>query len=349
LYKTCAIQPRLKGVDVVAEMTPLLDGDITMHETGMRIEETIADPIAVEQSSQEECPGVTHWVCLASELAKTNSKSLNVALVRDEFDADTLDDNLDIEQHVEKNDETTSSESDEESTQSSVDTPLDAPVGIGGEGNEANVSPSAVTLCDVLTSSRIDWGSYYIDEELRALKLKHINFQDYPNHRNISHIGSTVCDSAVVDDEGNPMIQEEVIKKGQLFESLNVIKFFFQDYVVRHHQPFYVVKSNKDVRYIIRCQISSCSWSVWLRRTENEIHQWRVSRVKQTHTSGTSKVRHIHSQCTTKYLGHRIMSIVWADSDITVDALIEVIQYLTTYQVCYGKASRVKEHILTLL
>jgi hypothetical protein len=84
-----------------------------------------------------------------------------------------------------------------------------------------------VTLCDVPTSSHIDWGLYYTDEELRALKLKHINLQDYQNHNDISHIGSVVCDSVVVDDEGNPWIGEEVIKKGQLFESLDAVKFFF--------------------------------------------------------------------------------------------------------------------------
>jgi hypothetical protein len=77
--------------------------------------------------------------------------------------------------------------------------------------------------------------------------LKHINLQDYPNHKDISHIGSTICDSVVVDDEGNPRAREEVIKKGQLFELLDAVKFFFQDYVVCLHRPLYVAKSNKDV------------------------------------------------------------------------------------------------------
>jgi hypothetical protein len=40
--------------------------------------------------------------------------------------------------------------------------------------------------------------------------------------------------------------------------------------------------------------------------------------------------------------------IVWADSDITVVALIEAINFLTTYQVSYGKAWRAKEHALAL-
>jgi hypothetical protein len=45
-----------------------------------------------------------------------------------------------------------------------------------------------------------------------------------------------------MDEEENPRVRDEVIKKGQLFESLDEVKFFFQDYVVRHHHPFYVVK-----------------------------------------------------------------------------------------------------------
>jgi hypothetical protein len=87
----------LKGGQVVVEMALLPGGEIIVHEMGMRTEETIADPVAVDQRSQEECQGVTHRVSLASELAKINSKSLNLALVRDESDANMLDQNLDIE------------------------------------------------------------------------------------------------------------------------------------------------------------------------------------------------------------------------------------------------------------
>jgi hypothetical protein len=64
---------------------------MTMHEMSMTTDEIIVDPIAVEVPSQEQCQGATHMVSLGSELVKTNSESLNLALVRDEFDADTLD------------------------------------------------------------------------------------------------------------------------------------------------------------------------------------------------------------------------------------------------------------------
>jgi hypothetical protein len=126
----------------------LFAGEITVHENGMTTEETITDPITIEQPSQEELHGVTHTVSLASELTKTNSEVLNLAVVTNEFDANTFDENVDTEQHIEEDDETARSESDEELT--------------------------GVTPYDVPTSSRIDWGSYYTDEELRALKLKHI-------------------------------------------------------------------------------------------------------------------------------------------------------------------------------
>jgi hypothetical protein len=83
--------------------------------------------------------------------------------------------------------------------------------------------------------------------------LKHITLQDYPNHKDMSQIGSALCDSAVVDDEGNPRVQEEVIKKGQMFETLDAVNLFFQEYAVHHHRPYYVTKSNKNVPYIIKC------------------------------------------------------------------------------------------------
>jgi hypothetical protein len=202
-------------------------GEINVHDIGVMTEEHVVGPIAVEHPSQEELQGVTYRVSLASELAKTNSKALNLAVVTDEFDADTFDENVDTKQHVKEDEETARSESDEENMQPSVGIAPDAVVGAGGEGNEANVPSSAVIPCDVSTSSRINWGSYYTNEELRALKLKHINLQDYPNHKDISHIGSVVCDSAVINDEGNLRVQEEVIKEGQLFESLDVVQLFF--------------------------------------------------------------------------------------------------------------------------
>jgi hypothetical protein len=218
---------------VVVEIAPLPVSEINVHDTGVTIEETIVDPIMVEQPSQEEWQGVTHRVSLGSELAKINSKALNVAVVTDEFDADKFAKNVDTEQYIEEDDETGRSKSDEENMQPLVDIAPDAAVDPGGEGNEANVPSSSVTLYDIPTSSHIDWASYYTNEELRVLKLKHISLQDYPNHNDISYIGSVVCDSAVVDDEVNLRVHEEVIKKGQLFESLNAIQLFFQEYVVR--------------------------------------------------------------------------------------------------------------------
>jgi hypothetical protein len=88
-------------------------------------------------------------------LTKTNSQALNLALVTDEFDADTFAENIDTQQRIEEDDETARSESDEENMQPSVGTTPNAAVGPGGEGNAAKVPSSAVTLCDVPTSSRI--------------------------------------------------------------------------------------------------------------------------------------------------------------------------------------------------
>jgi hypothetical protein len=153
---SCATDSRLKGVEVVGEISPLSVGEIIVHETGVTTDETIADPIAVDQLSQEELHGVTHRVSLASELAKTHSEALNFTVVTEEFDINTFDENVDADKHVEEDEETARSESDEENIQRSVHKAPDAVVDAGGEGNEANVPSSQVTLCDVSTSSCID-------------------------------------------------------------------------------------------------------------------------------------------------------------------------------------------------
>jgi hypothetical protein len=75
LYKSCARHSGLKGAEVVTEIASLSGGEIIVHKIGVATEETIANPIAVEQPTQEEWQGVTHRVSLASELAKTNSEA----------------------------------------------------------------------------------------------------------------------------------------------------------------------------------------------------------------------------------------------------------------------------------
>jgi hypothetical protein len=76
----------LKGAEVVGLITPFSVGEITVHKDGVTTEETIADPITIEQPSQEELQSVTHTVSPASELVKKNYEALNLAVVTDECD-----------------------------------------------------------------------------------------------------------------------------------------------------------------------------------------------------------------------------------------------------------------------
>jgi hypothetical protein len=69
LYKSCASQYGLKGAEVVGVIALLSAGEIIVHEDDVTMEETIADPITIEQPRQEELYGVTHIVSLTSELA----------------------------------------------------------------------------------------------------------------------------------------------------------------------------------------------------------------------------------------------------------------------------------------
>jgi hypothetical protein len=81
--------------------------------------------------------GATHRVSLGSELAKTNSEALNLAMVTDEFDDEIFNGNVDTETHVEE-EEAGINKSNEENMQPTVDTAPDASVGTVDEDNESN-------------------------------------------------------------------------------------------------------------------------------------------------------------------------------------------------------------------
>jgi hypothetical protein len=207
-------------------VVPLTGGEMLVQRTGMT-EEVIDDPIVIEQLSQDECH--------------------NLALASDEFDVNILDNEHCNEENIDEYDEASSSDNEEESNEALVGTggegndslvpqnvdeddeaastdneeeSNEALVDIGGEGNDSFVPQFVVHV------SRIDLMLYYTYEELRTLKLKHINLHESPNHKDINDIGTAVCNSALVSEEGNPRITDEAIKKGQLFESLDVVEFF---------------------------------------------------------------------------------------------------------------------------
>jgi hypothetical protein len=139
LYNTCATDSRLKGVEVITKYTLFPGGEMTLHGTGMTTEEIIVDSIVVGVPNQYECQSVTYRVSLGGELVKANSVSLNLSLVRYEFDVDVFDQNIGNEQNVDENDESSSSDSDEENIEALFNTTHDVPVAIGGKDNESNM------------------------------------------------------------------------------------------------------------------------------------------------------------------------------------------------------------------
>ena len=57
----------------------------------------------------------------------------------------------------------------------------------------------------------------------------------------------------------------------------------------------------------------------------------------------------MHAQNTARYLGHRLVGTVRADSDTSVSSMIETIFGFTGYRVKYSKAWQAKQHAIKLL
>ena len=167
------------------------------------------------------------------------------------------------------------------------------------------------------------------------------------NAKDISRADKAVCNFAFISWEGQNESEHLQIHKGMMFDTLQELQFFMADYAVKFHRPFTVVHSDKNLRYDVMCK-QGCLWRVWSQHVRST-GKWRVSRVVQPHTCSSSKPKQVHSQCTEKYLGRRILGIVRADSDTSVPSIVESIFAFSSYCVKYSKAWRAKQHAIALL
>jgi hypothetical protein len=177
---------------------------------------------------------------------------------------------------------------------------------------------------------------FYTRNELRLLKQVDVDLSLVPNAKNISKTHKAVCTSAFVPWEGNNESENLQIERGMIFDTLQELQYLLADYTVRYHKSFTVVHSDKILSYYIMCK-QGCLWRVWSRMVKNT-GKWKITRVVQPHTCSSAKPKQVHAQCTTRYLGCRILGIVHADSDISVPSLMESIFAFSGYRVKYSKA-----------
>ena len=84
-----------------------------------------------------------------------------------------------------------------------------------------------------------------------------------PNFMDISMVDQAICDTSLTLVADEVLDSEEVeIKKGMVFETLEHLKYFLMDYVVRFHRPYYVTHSDKKKKYMVLCK-NGCQWGLW--------------------------------------------------------------------------------------
>ena len=66
------------------------------------------------------------------------------------------------------------------------------------------------------------------------------------------------------------------IQKDMVFADMDSMKLWLAEYVVVHHRPFEVAKSNENLRYVVKCK-RGCPWSVHCRKRSD--NKWRISSV----------------------------------------------------------------------
>jgi hypothetical protein len=95
-------------------------------------------------------------------------------------------------------------------------------------------------------------------------------------------VDQAICDTGLsLLAEELPDSEEVEIKKGMVFDTLEHLKYFLMDYVVRFHRPYYVSHSDKNKRYTVHCK-NGCGWQLWAQRQRND--KWKICNVRQPHT-----------------------------------------------------------------
>jgi hypothetical protein len=138
-----------------------------------------------------------------------------------------------------------------------------------------------------------------------------------------------ICESSILYSEGVVFSHKHVINKGMKFNSLDELKFFLADYVVKHFRPFSVVHSDKNLMCEVICK-QRCLWHVWA-RLQRYMGKWKFSKVVQPHTCCSTEVKGVHAQLSTHYLRRRLLGTVRTDYEVST--FMETIFEMSGYHV----------------
>ena len=277
-YKDIVARANVICLEVVVEITRR----IRLEEPVGRVDEI---PFPIENMTQESTfvEDVPNPTCASDYDMAVASDHLGLDSFEAQDDMDAADDD-DISLGTEDSEYDNSDEDDD-----GEDTGVEEREGNGVEAQveqENDAGDGANTIDD-------DQRFIYTAEELRMLKLAHVEVPAVSNAKDLSRIDRAICDSTIFESECVIDSDCPEIRKGMKFNSLPELQFFLADYAVRHHRPFYVVHSDKRVRYDVLCK-QGCLWGVWARIVSGT-GQWKITNVKQPHTCASSKPKQVHA------------------------------------------------------
>ena len=309
-----------------------------------RVDENVdVDHVVIENLSQQST--ISQLPTVPSGETQPNSSSpvpssphFDLAVASDDFGNDTFE----VDEENSDDDEISLGSEDADLDEVVVEDACEDDVGDGVETEELDEEAPQPS-----SGQHDDDRFNYTERELQLLKEVHVELPSVANAKDISMCHKAVCDSQFVEMGGIIDMENPQIRKGMKFSTFEELQFFLADYSVRVFRPFTVVHSDQKLRYDVMCK-QGCMWRVWCRLIRGT-GQWKITRVVQPHTCRSAKPKQEHAQCTARYLGRRILGIIYKDSDTSVPSLVESIFAFSGFRVKYSKAWRAKQHAMSVL
>ncbi|PKA61004.1 Protein FAR1-like sequence 6 [Apostasia shenzhenica] len=136
--------------------------------------------------------------------------------------------------------------------------------------------------------------------------------------------------------EDDPSSSDSLLHAGKVFRDKESLRQALQEYSIRRHVEYKVVRSCK-MKLNVRCTQQGCPWQVRAILSKR-IQRFKIKTYKGDHTCNSSTSLGDHKQCDTKFISKCVVPLLKRNSTITPHEIMEWMKKEYNVQISYSKA-----------
>ncbi|KAI0511363.1 hypothetical protein KFK09_011993 [Dendrobium nobile] len=136
--------------------------------------------------------------------------------------------------------------------------------------------------------------------------------------------------------EDDPASGDRLLHEGKMFKDKEALKQSLQEYSIRRHVEYEVLRSTKKI-FNVRCTQKGCPWQV-RSRLAKRLQRFKIKYYGGDHTCSISTSIGDHKQCDTKFISKCILPLMKRKSTVTPAEIIVWMENEYNIKISYSKA-----------